>query len=82
MDKSAALPYASCYQPESARFKQEQSSRMMALLAQSGMEVDGSFSEPEDHLALILELLSRLNFAITKTETPNKDLLALRCSVK
>lgn len=80
-DKSAALPYASCYQPESSRFKQEQSARMKVLLAQAGMEVDGSFSEPEDHLALILELLSRLNFALTETETPRKGLLALRSEV-
>jgi TorA-specific chaperone len=80
-EKSAALPYASCYQPESSRFKQEQSAQMKVLLAQSGMEVNGSFSEPEDHLAVVLELLSRLNFAITETETPGKELLELRSEV-
>lgn len=80
-EKSAALPYASCYQPESSRFKQEQSAQMKVLLAQTGMEVNGSFSEPEDHLAVILELLSRLNFALTETEAPSQELFELRNEV-
>jgi TorA-specific chaperone len=79
--KAAALPYASCYQADSSRFKQQQSVEMKAMLAQSGLTVSGTFAEPEDHLALSLELLSRLSFALTEEETPREALLALRSEV-
>lgn len=79
--KSAALPYASCYQPEVSRFKQEQNERMKTLLEQSGLAVEGSFAEPEDHLALILELLSHLSFELTQARVSRKRLLELRSEV-
>ncbi|WP_269935716.1 molecular chaperone TorD [Serratia liquefaciens] len=77
-EKSAALPYSSCYQLASSRFKQEPSAQMKALLAQSGMAVESSFGEPEDHLALVVELLSHLNFALTEAGDERRELLKLR----
>ena len=77
-EKSAALPYSSCYQLESSRFKQEPNAQMKALLAQSGMAVASSFGEPEDHLALVVELLSHLNFALTEAGDERRELLELR----
>lgn len=79
-EKSAALPYASCYQGDSSRFKQ-QSVQMKAILAQSGMTVAASFNEPEDHLALHLELLSHLSFALTEPQASRQALLRLRNDV-
>lgn len=62
-DKQAALPYASCYQGEKARFRRDAYRQMQQLLQDAGMSVRGEFREPEDHLAVIFELLSHLCFA-------------------
>lgn len=59
----AALPYASCWQGEKARFRQDACEQMQALLHEAGMQVATEFREPEDHLAVFLELLSHLSFA-------------------
>ncbi|AOV98157.1 molecular chaperone TorD [Edwardsiella hoshinae] len=61
--KRAALPYASCYQGERARFCQSACDEMHRLLSQAGMQLSADFPEPEDHLAIFLELLSHLHFA-------------------
>ncbi|HCR62527.1 MAG TPA: hypothetical protein DIW66_11585 [Serratia liquefaciens] len=37
-----------------------------------------SFGEPEDHLALVVELLSHLNFALTEAGNERRELLELR----
>ncbi|EKS7814405.1 molecular chaperone TorD [Edwardsiella piscicida] len=61
--KRAALPYASCYQGETPRFRQAICVEMQSLLRQAGMQLNADFHEPEDHLSIFLELLSHLSFA-------------------
>lgn len=77
--KQAALPYASCYQAESdARFRQAACEEMQVLLLQAGLERDRALREPEDHLAICLELLSHLSFAASENLPSAAVCLALR----
>lgn len=75
---NAALPYASCYQPDQTRFNQADCAEMQILLLQTGLERDQAFREPEDHLAICLELLSHLSFAVSEDSTNLASCLALR----
>jgi TorA-specific chaperone len=76
--KQAALPYASCYQADNPRFRQAVCEEMQVLLLQAGLECDQAFREPEDHLAICLELLSHLSFAVSENRTNADACLALR----
>ncbi len=76
--KQAALPYASCYQPENTRFRQAACAEMQALLLEAGLQRDRAFPEPEDHLAISLELMSHLNFALGDSLANAAACLALR----
>ncbi|HBZ16484.1 MAG TPA: molecular chaperone TorD [Pantoea sp.] len=76
--KQAALPYASCYEPGNARFRQAACEEMQALLLEAGLERDRAFPEPEDHLAICLELLSYLSFAASENRANAAACLALR----
>lgn len=71
--KRAALPYASCYQGETARFCQSACDEMHNLLSQAGMQLSADFPEPEDHLAIFLELLSHLHFASLESMATSSD---------
>lgn len=62
-DKQGALPYASCYEGDKVRFRRDACLQMQQLLRDAGMSVRSEFHEPEDHLAVIFELLSHLKFA-------------------
>nr|WP_302982402.1 molecular chaperone TorD [Plesiomonas shigelloides] len=62
-DKQGALPYASCYEGDKVRFRRDACLQMQQLLHDAGMSVRSEFHEPEDHLAVIFELLSHLKFA-------------------
>lgn len=62
-DKQGALPYASCYEGDTVRFRRGACLQMQQLLRDAGMSVRSEFHEPEDHLAVIFELLSHLKFA-------------------
>ncbi|MGL5371084.1 MAG: molecular chaperone TorD, partial [Plesiomonas shigelloides] len=62
-DKQGALPYASCYEGDKVRFRRDACLQMQQLLHDAGMSVRNEFHEPEDHLAVIFELLSHLKFA-------------------
>jgi TorA-specific chaperone len=65
-DRSAALPYASCYQTKMGETCLNSSScdHLRELFIASGLAVSPDFTEPEDHLALTLELLGYLNFIL------------------
>ncbi|MCX2534472.1 molecular chaperone TorD [Plesiomonas shigelloides] len=62
-DKQGALPYASCYEGDKVRFRRNACLQMQQLLRDAGMSVRSEFHEPEDHLAVIFELLSHLKFS-------------------
>lgn len=65
-DKQGALPYASCYEGDKVRFRRDACLQMQQLLHDAGMSVRSEFHEPEDHLAVIFELLSHLKFAASE----------------
>lgn len=68
-DKQSALPYASCYEGDKVRFRRDACLQMQQLLRDAGMSVRSEFHEPEDHLAVIFELLSHLKFAAGEFST-------------
>lgn len=76
--KQAALPYASCYQPGDARLRQDACEEMQTLLMEAGLERHQAFPEPEDHLAINLELLSHLSFAVSENMVKAAACLELR----
>lgn len=76
--RQAALPYASCYQQHNTHFSQAACEEMQLLLLQAGLERDRAFREPEDHLAICLELLSHLSFAASENGPHAAACLTLR----
>ncbi|TFZ51671.1 molecular chaperone TorD [Serratia proteamaculans] len=71
-DRAAALPYASCYQTKAGEtcFNSSSCDNLRELFIASGLAVNPEFTEPEDHLALTLELLSYLNFVLCDESPP------------
>lgn len=57
-DKESALPYASAYPQGKAA-----TGEIKQLLSDAGMQASNAFSEPADHLAIFIELLSHLHFS-------------------
>ncbi|WP_416041708.1 molecular chaperone TorD [Edwardsiella ictaluri] len=76
--KRAALPYASCYQGETPRFRQAPCDEVQSLLQRAGMQLNADFHEPEDHLSIFLELLSHLSFASAEQPGQKDVLVPLR----
>lgn len=72
-DKQGALPYASCYEGDKVRFRRDACLQMQQLLRDAGMSVRSEFHEPEDHLAVIFELLSHLKFAAGEFSAAEHD---------
>lgn len=76
-DKQGALPYASCYEGDKVRFRRDACLQMQQLLRDAGMSVRSEFHEPEDHLAVIFELLSHLKFAADEHTAAHDELVTL-----
>lgn len=76
-DKQGALPYASCYEGDTVRFRRDACLQMQQLLCDAGMSVRSEFHEPEDHLAVIFELLSHLKFSADEHTAAHDELVTL-----
>lgn len=72
-DKQSALPWASAY----AQGKQG-AAAIRQLLSSVGMQASDTFSEPADHLAIFIELLSHLHFSLGEDEEQQPRIEALR----
>ena len=73
-------PYASVHTSGDAtpKFKQQSCTDMQAQLAQLGLSLNSAFKEPEDHLAVLLELISYLAYAVAEQEKNSQPLLLLQ----
>ncbi len=67
--KTAALPYASFYTEEGGQLYGEMESRMRCFLAENKLQIERSFKEPADHLAIYLAVISDWTERCVKNNT-------------
>ncbi|SUB83588.1 Chaperone protein TorD [Pragia fontium] len=72
-------PYASMHiNKDNPRYYGQSSADMQNLLTKLGLQTHEAFHEPEDHLAIILELLSHLAYATSEQMDNQYELLMLQ----
>lgn len=73
-------PYASVHTAgeSTPKFKRQSCTDMQEQLAQLGLNLNSAFKEPEDHLAVLLELISYLAYAVAEQEKSRQPLLSLQ----
>ena len=70
--RHSPAPYASLYK-EGARFNGPPNARMQQYLASMNYEVDKAFSEPADHLAIMLDYLAENYRRLAHAPTPEAE---------
>ncbi|WP_159566619.1 molecular chaperone TorD [Budvicia diplopodorum] len=73
-------PYASIHTDKSSapKFRQQACSDVQAQLASLGLKLHSAFNEPEDHLAVLLELIGHLAYASAEQPERQEALLLLQ----
>lgn len=73
-------PYASVHidSTTTPKFRQQACATVQAQLVSLGLSVNSAFNEPEDHLAVLLELIGHLAYATSEQNDQQQQLLALQ----